>query len=189
MSERWTVDAYLAFEEDSQIKHEYYDGIVYEKLGESRWHNTISGNVLGGLGNQLRKRPCDAFTSLMRVKVSPSQYVYPDVSALCGEPQFITAKTATLLNPTVLVEVISHDNDDYDLRIKTMDFRKIFSLQEYLLISQDRVHIEHYVRQNNNQWLLTDISQLDTTIELMSIQCTLAVTDVYEKVKFDDETP
>jgi Uma2 family endonuclease len=121
----------------------------------------------------------------MRVKVSPTGlYTYPDVTVVCGEPEFEDADVDTLLNPKVLVEVLSPSTADYDRGGKFTHYRPLTSLQEYVLISQDRPLVEHYVRQGQDEWLLTDQRSLQDTVILPSIQCQLPLSEIYLKVQF-----
>jgi hypothetical protein len=121
----------------------------------------------------------------MRVKVSVTGlYTYPDVTVVCGEPQFEDAEVDTLLNPTVLVEVLSPSTADYDRGGKATHYRSLPSLQEYVLISQDRALVEHYARQGPDQWLLTERHSLDDTLVLNSIHCRLPLAEIYLKVRF-----
>jgi Uma2 family endonuclease len=122
----------------------------------------------------------------MRVKVSPTGlYTYPDIVAVCGERNFDDEQKDTLLNPTVIIEVLSSSTANYDRGEKFEHYRTLASLKEYILIAQSKYHIDHYVRQTNHQWVLSETSDLQETIELPSIQCTLALSDVYDKVKID----
>ncbi|MFN8372185.1 MAG: Uma2 family endonuclease [Anaerolineae bacterium] len=185
----WTVEAYLAFEATSEIKHEYFDGEIYAMAGASPNHNRISGSTYAAVYSQLRKRPCDVFGSDQRVRVNDIHYVYPDLSIVCGTPEFDTSNPPSLLNPTILIEVLSPSTEDDDRGRKDDDYRALPGLREFLFIAQDRCHIIHYVRQTEHQWLLTDVLSLDAVLELKSIHCTLALADVYEKVTFDDGQP
>lgn len=185
----WTVEAYLAFEQTAETRHEYYNGEVYERMESSRNHNLINGNIHAKLHAQLEERPCEIYANEMRVRVNPIQYVYPDISIVCGEPQFGDEKPDTLLNPTVIIEVLSPSADGYDRTTKSKHYRELASLQEYLLISQERVHLEHYVRQRSGQWLLTDVREPGGVLQLESVQCTLAAADVYKKVEFAESSP
>lgn len=184
---QWTAKSYLAFESASDVRHEYLDGEVYAMSGASKNHNRIAMSTSSSLFTQLSNHPCDVFPSDMRVRVSSVQYAYPDISVVCGQPLFGDEKPDTLLNPTVLIEVLSPSTEDYDRGKKSEGYRTLASLQEYLLISQDKCHIEHYVRQANDKWLLTEVRRMDVILELNSIQCKLKVSDVYIKVKFEDE--
>jgi Uma2 family endonuclease len=183
----WTVEAYLAFEATSEIKHEYYAGEMIAMSGASPNHDYIKGSTFAQLFNQLRKRPCSVFTNDIRVQVSKIQYVYPDVTVVCGTPSFNDNNPPSLLNPTVLIEVLSPSTQDYDRGVKAEGYRALAGLKEFLLIAQKRCHIAHYVRHSDQQWLVTDVTHLDAVIELQSLQCTLSVAEVYEKVTFGDD--
>ncbi|MCB9456599.1 MAG: Uma2 family endonuclease [Anaerolineaceae bacterium] len=183
----WTGKDYLAFERESDEKHEFVDGVVYAMTGASERHNLVTGSAYASLYSQLRKRPCRVYPSDMRVKVAQTGiYTYPDISIVCEPPRFEDDRQDTLLNPVVLIEVLSPSTENYDRGKKFQHYRTLESLQEYLLIAQDSPHIEHYRRQADNQWLLTDVAQADAVIELPSIACTLALADVYEKVDFEE---
>jgi len=186
----WTEAAYLAFERSSEERHEYLDGHIYLMSGASANHNLVVGNAYAALHAQLRKRPCVIYPSDMRVKVRPSGlYTYPDISVVCGTPQFADDEHDTLLNPTLLIEVLSPSTESYDRGKKFQNYRMLDSLQEYVLIAQDSTRIERYTRQADDEWLLKDVSQVEAVLELPSIQCSLALADVYEKVTFENEPP
>lgn len=183
----WTGKDYLAFERKSDEKHEFVDGVVYAMTGASERHNLVITNVVASLHGQVRQRPCRVYPSDMRVKiVETGIYTYPDISIVCEPPRFEDDGRDTLLNPVVLIEVLSPSTENYDRGKKFQHYRTLESLQEYILIAQDARHIEHYRRQADNQWLLTDFTQADGVIELPSIACTLALADVYEKVDFEN---
>ena len=144
--------------------------------GASREHNLIATNVAGELRQRLRERTCEVYQGDMRVKVSPTGlYTYPDVTVVCGEPEFEDAELDTLLNPKVLVEVLSPSTADYDRGRKFIHYRRLPSLQEFVLISQDRALVEHYQ------------SALDGTLVLPSIQCELPLAEIYLKVCFEPQ--
>jgi Uma2 family endonuclease len=183
-----SISDYLAGERLSDTKHEYYDGEVFAFAGGSEQHNLIAGNVYASLHSQLRKRPCTVYPSDMRVKIPRTGlYTYPDVVAVCGTAYFEDAERDTLLNPTVIVEVLSPSTEKYDRGKKFQNYRTVDSLIEYVLIAQDTYRIEHYVRQPDQQWLLSEATSLEDIIELPSIQCILVLADVYEKVRIEDE--
>ena len=184
----WTAERYLAYERASEERHEYLNGQVYAFAGASANHNLITANTLSSLHTQLRQRPCTVYPSDMRLKVSGTGlYTYPDISVVCGTPQFEDDQRDTLLNPTLLVEVLSPSTESYDRGRKFQHYRTLESLQEYLLIAQDSSRIEHYTRQPNGQWLLADFSQPEASLELTSIGCALLLADVYEKVALETE--
>jgi Uma2 family endonuclease len=183
-----TPEQYLEFERNSDERHEYFQGEIYAMSGASEAHNTITFNTAGSLHFQLRKRPCKGYSTDMRVKVrAVGLYTYPDVVVVCGEPKFEDGEFDTLLNPTVLIEVLSPSTENYDRGKKFQHYRTLESLQEYLLISQESARIEHYVREGD-QWIFTDATQLEDVVTLPSIDCTLALADVYEKVSFEETT-
>ena len=178
-----SVAEYLAGERRSPIKHEYFAGDVFAMAGASERHNLITANTLASLHAQLRKRSCSVYPSDMRVVVSRAGlYTYPDVTVVCGEARFEDQHHDTLLNPTVIVEVLSPSTESYDRGKKFQHYRQIDSLQEVVLIAQDAWHVEYYWRQAHGGWLLTEATNLDARVSLSSIQCELALVDVYEKV-------
>ena len=180
-------EEYLRMERKSQERHEYYRGEVFAMSGASREHNLIAQNTSRSLGNQLDDRPCEVYQSDMRVKVSPTGlYTYPDVVVVCGEPQFEDAELDTLLNPTVIIEVLSESTEKYDRSKKFQHYRNVASLQEYVLIAQDEVHVEQFTKQGE-QWVYADASKPDDVFTLPSIGCTLALSAVYKKVTFETD--
>ncbi|NWF68160.1 MAG: Uma2 family endonuclease [Chloroflexi bacterium] len=185
-TQHWTVDEYLACEEQSEIKHEYYAGEIYAMTGASPNHNRISGDTYAAIHAQLRGSPCEIFGSDQRVRVSDSHYVYPDISIVCGKAQFDDRRPQSLLNPTLLIEVLSPPTEDYDRGRKAVSYRALAGLQEFLLIAQDRQHITHYVRHAAQQWLVADVTQPDAIIELAAIHGRLALAEVYARVVFEE---
>jgi Uma2 family endonuclease len=181
--QHYTPEEYLALERQAQCKSEYYAGEIFAMAGASRWHNLIVANVIGELRAQLKGRPCTTYPSDMRVKVSPTGlYTYLDVIVVCGEALFEDNQQDTLLNPTLIVEVLSESTEAYDRGGKFAHYRKLTSLMEYVLITQTKPHIEHYVRQLDNRWLLAEADSLHDTVHLASIDCQLALAEVYDKV-------
>ncbi len=181
-------DEYLALERQAKDKSEYFAGEIFAMTGASRRHNLVTGNVFAALHAQLKKRPCEIYPSDMRVKVSPTGlYTYPDLVIVCGEPLFDDEQRDTLLNPTALVEVLSKSTASYDRGEKFEHYRKLTSLVEYLVIAQNKYHIEQYVRQTDNQWLLSETDDPQKTIHLSSIQCDVVVAEMYDKVEIDKE--
>ena len=179
---------YLAFERDAPYWHEYVNGQIIERARSNERHNLLNGNVLTEIGQQLRRRPCEVYAVNMRVKVTATEaYVYPDVVAVSGKPRLEDEHNDTLLNPTVIVEVLSPSTEAYDRGEKFAHYRRLDSLMEYVLVSQDKVRVEHYVRRDDG-WLLTELSDLDGVLRLPSIDCTVALRDIYDKVEFE-ETP
>ncbi len=181
-----TPAEYLAFERTQEYKSEYWAGQVLAMAGASERHNLIETNVIIALGSQLRGKSCKVYPSDMRVKVpATGLYTYPDVTVMCGKAQFEDIDRDTLLNPTVIVEILSKSTENYDRGKKFQNYRTLESLTEYVLIAQDAVHIEHYIRQPDNQWLLSEAKDLSAVVDLPTIQCTLALIDVYDKVDIE----
>lgn len=178
-----TPEEYLAKERKAEYKSEYFKGEIFAMSGASREHNLIAGNLNGEARSQLRDRPCEVYQSDMRVKVSSTGlYTYPDVVIVCGEPRFEDAEVDTLLNPTVLFEVLSETTENYDRGKKFEHYRTLPSLQEYVLVAQDKCHVEQFTRQPDNRWILWETDDLEAVLKLPSIGCDLKLTDVYAKV-------
>ncbi len=183
----YTPEQYLALERKAEYKNEYMNGQIYAMSGASRWHNLITGNLAAELHAQLRGRPCEAYISDMRVKVSlTGMYAYPDVVAVCGEPLSEDRHRDTLINPNVIIEVLSVATEANDRGEKFAHYRRLDSLMEYVLVAQDKVLVEHYARHGDNggQWILTVISDSDGALHLASIGCDVALQDIYDRVEF-----
>ncbi|MDD5269076.1 MAG: Uma2 family endonuclease [Methylococcales bacterium] len=181
----YTAEDYLTLERSASYKSEFHDGQIYAMTGASRKHNLITVNIVGELRNQLKKRPCEAYINDMRVKsIEARSYHYPDIVVVCGAPQFEDAQLDTLLNPTLLIEVLSPSTEAYDRGGKFANYRKIPTLREYLLVTQDQPSIERYVRQGD-VWILTEAVGLEASVPLESIECVLSLREVYDKVLDD----
>ncbi|MEN9230547.1 MAG: Uma2 family endonuclease [Thermostichus sp. DG02_5_bins_236] len=179
---------YLTQERQAKFKSEYIDGDVVAMTGASRQHNLISLNIAASLHSQLRYRPCEIYMGDMRVAVDQEEfYTYPDIVVACEDPQFLDGELDTLLNPTLLIEVLSPSTASYDRGEKFSRYRQLSSLQEYLIVAQSTPALEHYRKQNEREWILIDITDCEALVELPSIQCQLAMRDIYEKVNFDSE--
>lgn len=179
---------YLALERASEIRHQYYRGEMFAMSGASRAHNTINVNLVRAVANQLAGGPCQAYVNDMRVKVAAAGlYTYPDLAVVCGEQAFEDDHVDTLLNPTVIAEVLSDSTEAYDRGKKFARYQQLQSLREFVLLSQDRVRVEHYLRQGE-QWVLTAFSKLDDTLVLSTINCRVELRDIYDRVEFPAET-
>ena len=177
-----TPEEYLAIERKAEYKSEYVDGVVYVMAGGSERHNLIAANTIISIGVQLRNRPCRVYPSDLKVRVpSSKRFFYPDVSVICGETRFADDERDVILNPVLIVEVLSESTAAYDRGKKFLSYQQIESLQEYLLISQDEAIIEHYIRQSNDTWLYAKAIGLEETIILPSIECEIALRDIYDK--------
>ena len=180
-----TPEEYLAAERAAETRSEYIDGEVYAMSGASRQHTTIAFNIAGELRPQLRGRRCEGHLSDRRVGVGSRAYFYPDVVVVCGDAQYEADQLDTLLNPTLIIEILSPSTAGFDAGEKFDMYRTLDSLQEYLLVAQDRCHIIHYVRRSDNTWLLSETRDMSARLDLPSIGCTLAVAEVYDQVTFD----
>lgn len=182
---RVTPAEYLARERQAHTKSEYLGGCVVAMSGASLPHNRIVFNIAGELHPQLRDSPCEAFVNDMRVKVSETgDYTYPDVVVACGDVQFEDAEVDTLLTPTVIIEVLSPSTEGYDRGTKWASYRQLPTLQEYLLVAQDRPSVEHYVRTDRG-WSFDAITDLNATVVLPSIGCELRLCEIYRRVGID----
>lgn len=183
---RVTPAEYLAFERASGLKHELHEGEIVPMTGAKRPHNEIAYNAVTLMRVAFRGRPCRAYGSDMRVKVeSTNLYAYPDLSAFCGPGQFEDEDEDTLLNPSVLIEVLSPSTQSYDRGEKFDNYRRIPSLTDFLLIAQDRVHVEHFARGADDSWVLRVYKSLDDVVRLESLDCALPLRDLYDKVWAD----
>ncbi|HEY0556234.1 MAG TPA: Uma2 family endonuclease [Thermoanaerobaculia bacterium] len=180
--QRLTIQEYLAFERGAEARNEFHDGETFAMTGASRAHNLIEGNIFGEVRNQLKKRPCEVYHESMRVRTPAGLFTYPDVIVVCGEPRFDDSEFDTLLNPTLIVEVLSPSTETYDRGMKAIEYRAIPTLQEYVLVAQSRLHVEHWQRHGAEEWLLRDLRDREQTLELPSIGCRLLVADIYERV-------
>jgi Uma2 family endonuclease len=179
----YTPAEYLRLERAAETKSEYVNGQILAMTGASRAHNLVTGNVFRELSQQLRGGPCEAYVGDMRVRVSQTgMYTYPDVVVACGEIRFEDDHVDTLLNPVLIVEVLSPSTEAYDRGEKFAHYRRLDSLQEYLLVAQDKVRVERYVRQGD-RWILTEHSALDDVVSLDAAGCRVRLSDVYDRVE------
>ena len=177
-----TPEEYLAWERKQPYKNEYYDGQIIAMSGASRSHNRITVDITIQLGNQLMDSDCEVFASEMRVRTNPMvSYFYPDLIVVCGEPRFEDDTFDTLLNPILVIEVLSPSTAAFDRGEKFEHYKQLASLQEYILISQDRVRVEHYCRQGT-RWLHSTFQSLEDMLPLPSIECEVPLHTIYRRV-------
>jgi Uma2 family endonuclease len=180
-----TPEQYLEIERAAEFKSEYYQGEMFAMAGAVRVHNLLALNAAREISSQLRKRSCEAYAADMRVLVpSTGLYTYPDVVAVCGERQFLDDRQDTLLNPNLIIEVLSPTTEAYDRGRKFEHYRSIGSLSDYLMVASDRIHADLFTRQPDGRWLLTSASRLEDSLDLPSVGCRLNLSDLYEKVEF-----
>lgn len=176
---------YLRRERVAEFRSEYFAGEVFAMAGGSFRQSLIKANVVRELGNSLKGRPCMACDSDLRVKVSATGlYTYPDASVICEPIEFDDDQRDTVLNPVLLVEVLSSSTEAYDRGKKFEHYRRISSFRDYLLISQDAPHVEHFHRNDDETWTLTDVNGIDAILELTSLGVRLHLREIYDKVNF-----
>lgn len=182
----YTVEEYLAFEREAFEKHEYIDGELILMAGASREHNLIGTNITSELRNQLKGKSCEVYANDMRVRMKGNRYGYPDVVVVCGEPKFADDEFDVLLNPTVVVEILSSSTRFRDKTEKLETYQKMESIKECLLIEQKLMRVEHYIKQTPNLWLLRIYEKSDEIVNLESIGCEILLSDIYLQVKFKE---
>lgn len=187
---RYSPADYLALERAADSKHEFFDGEIFAMSGGTLHHSQLAGNVIIELGKTLADSPCRVLTSDMRIKCPTGLYTYPDASIVCDSPKFEDGQKDVLLNPIVIVEVLSPSTESYDRGRKFEHYRSCPSLRDYLLISQDRVFVEHYSRQaDTDQWLLTTWNSLDAAVSLTTLGVRLPLRGIYARVDVPSVTP
>jgi len=196
---RYTVEEYLALERESEERHEFLDGQIYAMAGESNEHADISVNLVRELSSQLKGTPCRVWTKDSKVLSGPAirsyksikgLFSYPDIVVVCGEPRFLDEHRDVLLNPALIIKVLSPSTESFDRGEKFWRYRThLDSLTDYVQVSQALPLIEHFRRQENEQWVLTTVSEMTGNLFLESINCTLRMSEVYDRVSFPEETP
>ena len=181
----YTVAEYLALDRAADYRSEYRDGEILAMAGGSRPHSLVGTNAIRAIGNELLERDCEVHGSDMRVRASAARFVYPDVSIVCGEAQIDASFKDTLLNPTVIIEVLSPSTEADDRGDKFASYRRLRSLQEYVLISQDKVLVERYLR-SGDLWVLHEYRRRADVLTLESIQCRVPLSEIYRKIAAAD---
>jgi Uma2 family endonuclease len=186
---RLTPEEYLAIERKAEFKSEFYRGEMFAMPGASRRHNVIAWNIASALHRALTGRRCEAYPGDMRVRVTATGfYTYPDLTVVCGKPEFLDNREDTLLNPTVLFEVLSPSTENHDRGWKLDHYCRLESLQEYVIVAQTLPHVVRYTRDSDGEWRVKMLSNLTDCLELASIDCKLNLGDIYENVEFDPPT-
>ncbi len=182
----FTPDEYLELERLSEIRHEFLDGTVYAMSGESLAHSKICFNLYVAIGMQLRGTNCGGFSPNMKVRAGEAGlYAYPDLAVVCGEPTFHDRHKDVLLNPTVIFEVLSRSTQAYDRGDKFERYKSIETLRDYVLVSQDRPHLEHSSLRPDGTWSHTEFDGTDDSLTLDAINCRVALADVYDRIDFE----
>lgn len=180
---------YLALEETSEVKHEYFDGEIFAMAGEKVVHGLIAANCIGELRSATKARGCRAYTSDVMVLTPTGLGTYPDLSIGCGEPRYEDDKERVLLNPQLIVEVLSESTEACDRGKKFDHYQSIESLREYVLVAQDRPHVDHFARQADDRWILTAYEGLEAAIEFPTLGRSIPMAEVYANVEFPSDEP
>ncbi len=184
---RLTPEQYLAIERKAEFKSEYYDGEMFAMAGASEPHNRVKDNLIIEIGYRLKGSGCHSYSSDMRVKVSRTGlYTYPDIVIVCGEPELEDEAFDTLLNPQVVIEVLSDSTANYDRGKKYRHYKQIAAFQEYVLVSQDEPVVQRFVRQPDGSWNETTVEGLDGEFAFASVPVRVPLRDIYAGVAFPD---
>lgn len=186
--QKLTAAEYLAIERAAEFKSEFFDGEMFAMAGASPAHNTVKENLIGELHGRLKGGPCRTFSSDQRVKIDRTGlYTYPDLVIVCGEPEFDPLDQDTLLNPQVVFEVLSKSTESYDRGAKFRHYQQLPSVQEVVLVAQDRIQIDRFVRQPDGDWRLTVFADLQSEFSLITVPVKFPVADVYAGVELPEE--
>jgi len=193
----YTIEEYLAMERESEERHEYIDGLIYAMAGESPAHGDICVNLIAELRTQLRGTPCRVWTKDAKVLSGPAirssrsmkgMFSYPDLVVVCGEPKFLDKRRDVLLNPQVIIEVLSPSTESFDRSDKFRRYLRYNStLTDYILVSQSQPAIDHYRRLSSDEWAYTTADDLQGSLNISSIDCVLRLSEVYDRVTFPEE--
>ena len=182
---RYTPEQYLEMERRADHKSEYVNGEILAMAGASLTHNRINRNIGQGLANQLENRPCESFTNDLRVRINALRYTYPDAVVARGDLELEDAELDVLLNPKVTFEVLSPTTEADDRGWKFAHYRRLHTLVDYILVSQEQAFIEHYTRHEQDLWTLRELSGPDAVLRLPSIHCELTLSEIYARVTVD----
>ncbi|QMS90415.1 Uma2 family endonuclease [Nostoc edaphicum CCNP1411] len=182
----YTPEEYLELEEAAEYKSEYIDGQIIPMAGGTINHNRISLNLSAALNFAFRQQDYEVFMGDVRLWIPQKlTYTYPDVMILAGEPEFFNNRKDVILNPQIIVEVLSKSTKGYDREDKFQAYRTISTFQEYLLIDQTRIHVEQFSKIGKKQWTLREYDEEDEAIALVTVPFEISLQDLYNKVKFE----
>ena len=184
----YTREEYLAMEDAAEYRSEYYKGEFFAMAGGSINHNRIVGNLFTKLNLALVNSKCEAFMTDVKVWIEQKDlFTYPDVIVVCGKPQFYKGRDDTITNPIIIIEVLSDSTKNYD-RIEKFEFyRTLASFEEYILIDQYRVHVEHFYLESKGKWIYTDNNNLNDVLRFNKIELQVSLKDIYNRVEFKKE--
>jgi len=178
-------EEYLERERAATEKHEYYEGEIYAMSGASLKHNRVFTNLFTDIGYRLKGKNCLPYGSDLRIHIPKNTlYTYPDISIICGEPKLTDDKFDTATNPSVIIELLSQSTRNYDRLEKFSLYRDIDTLQEYILVDTQKIHIEKYIRNADNTWQLTDYNSMEGTLMISTVNISISVEEVYQGLSF-----
>lgn len=182
----YSPQEYLELEVNSEIRHEYINGLIIHKTGGTPNHNQLAGNFYAMLNFALKRQPYQVFVTDQRLWI-PSRkiHTYPDIMVVKNPLEYEEGRTDTLVNPVMIAEVLSKSTKGYDRDEKFAAYRTIPSLQEYILIDQYTMHIEQYFKTDNNQWIFSEFTDRNINLNIASISCQMTLSDIYDKVDFN----
>lgn len=184
---RITPQEYLAIERKAGARNEYFDGEIFAMAGASREHNQITSNIVRVTGNQLIEKPCSVFSSDMRIKIEEAgKYTYPDIVIACESQEFEDENNDVLLNPIVIMEILSDSTEAYDRGDKFAHYQLLDSFVEYILISQYFCRVEKFIRRNDETWIYSKYQTMEDIVEIETVKCELPLSEIYRKVKLGD---
>jgi Uma2 family endonuclease len=181
-----TPEEYLRRERLADFRSQYLNGEVFAMSGATWGHNLICTNITSSLHSQFKDGPCEVVATDQRVRVKTGDllYTYPDIIVVCGEPRFVEGEFDNLLNPKIIIEILSPSTESFDRGKKFTLYAQLDSLAEYVLVSQERLNVDHFVRQPTGEWLFSGSASLETVVTLPSVGATLKLADIYNRVKF-----
>jgi Uma2 family endonuclease len=188
---RYTAEEYLELERAAESRHEFLDGQIFAMAGESLSHSRICINLAIEAGSKLKGKPCEALSPNMKVRTSSaSLFAYPDLTIVCGAPQFHDTKRDVLTNPQVIFEVLSPSTEIYDRTTKFQRYRMgNETLTDYVLVSQDKTFVEHFTRQADGNWLYRSFSETADVLRIETVDCELSLNEIYDRVEFQEQAP
>ncbi|MDX1521377.1 MAG: Uma2 family endonuclease [Anaerolineae bacterium] len=179
----YSPEEYLALEAEAEYRSEYYQGEIFAMTGGSANHNRIAKNFLIELEVAFGEKPCEAFINDMRLLVKPKGlYTYPDVMVICGNIEFVEGRDDTVTNPVVIIEVLSKSTEGYDRGVKFELYRALTSLQDYILIDQAKIHVEHFHKLDDGRWVLQEFNSLENSLPIKTIEVSIPLKRIYHKV-------
>jgi Uma2 family endonuclease len=187
LNPRLTPEQYLAIEREALVKSEYFNGQMFTPAGASKNHVLVNGNFFAEIRQQLKNKPCEVYSNDMRTYIPRTGlFTYPDIVVVCGEPQFIDKNLDTLLNPILIIEILSQTTEKYERNEKFEHYRSIPSLDEYVLVFQEKPRVESHLRQADESWLTRFFAGMNAEVLLTSIDCKISMIEIYDKVNFEE---